>query len=494
MIPFSCLVAMSDLSVQVPLASDLPGFQLTELLYSGPKAMVYRATMQEGGQQVVLKLLRHQSQGLPELVQLQNEYAIAKSLSCPGVIKALDLRQIGNSYALIFEDCGSISLQHYRAQNTLSIIDVLRIGYDLASILQELSQHRVIHKDIKPSNILIHPESQQIKLIDFSIASRLPKEKQDIRSPHALEGSLAYIAPEQTGRINRSIDYRADFYALGVTLYELFCGHLPFTETDPMALLHCHIAKLATPIDQVRSDVPAPIAAIVEKLMAKNAEDRYQSAQGLKYDLEWCLKALQQTGAIAEFRLGERDICDRFIIPEKLYGRQSEVQMLLESFNRITMGTTEFVMVSGPSGIGKTAVISEVHQPIALKNGYFIQGKFDQFNRQIPFHAFIQAFQDLARQLLSESDDELNSWKDHLLKALGRNIQVIIDLIPEIGLIVGPQSTVPKLTGAAAQTRFNMLFLAFMEGSAISVPLMIFKTALSSISGSGSHYRSIACQ
>lgn len=335
---------------------------------------------------------------------------------------------------------------------------MLGIAVQLADIFHHLHQHRVIHKDIKPANLLIHPESKQVKLIDFSISSLLPKETQEVQNPNTLEGTLPYLAPEQTGRMNRGIDYRADYYALGITLYQLLTGQLPFISDDPLELVHCHIAQLALPIHEILPEIPEPVGAIVAKLMAKNVEDRYQTALGLKHDLLHCLTQWKDNGAVAGLMLGQQDICDRFIIPEKLYGRQTEVDTLLAAFDRVADGAAELMLVAGVSGTGKTAVVNEVHKPIVRRRGYFAKGKFDQLNRNLPFSAFIQVFQGLIRQLLGESDAQLDRWKTQIAAALGENAQVIIDLIPELERILGPQPAAPELSGTAAQNRFNLLF------------------------------------
>jgi serine/threonine protein kinase len=361
-----------------------------------------------------------------------------------------------------------VSLGDYiQQQQSLTLTEVLAIAIQIADILHELGQHRVIHKDIKPANILIHPETKQVKLIDFSITSLLPKETLEIQSPNILEGTLAYLAPEQTGRMNRGIDYRADFYSLGVTLYQLLTGVLPFVSDDSMELVHCHIARVAVRVDQVNPAVPKVVAEIVTKLMAKNAEDRYQSALGFKHDLAQCLQQWQETGGVADFELGQRDVSDRFLIPEKLYGRQSEVQALLEAFDRVAgigleadeisdrPSVAELMLVAGFSGIGKTAVVNEVHKPIVRQRGYFIKGKFDQFNRNIPLSAFVQSLRDLMGQLLSESDGQLVQWRTQILTALGENGQALIEVIPELELVIGQQPPVPELSGSAAQRLFE---------------------------------------
>ncbi len=298
-----------------------------------------------------------------------------------------------------------------------------------------------------------------------------------------LEGTLGYLSPEQTGRMNRGIDYRTDFYSLGVTFYELLTGELPFQSNDPMELVHCHIAKLPPLVHKINPEIAPILSEIVSKLMAKNAEDRYQSAFGLKYDLETCLHQLQQTGKIESFPIGQRDVSDHFIIPEKLYGREEEVKTLLEAFDRVTnhqmlterSRSTELMLVAGFSGIGKTAIINEVHKPIAQQRGYFIKGKFDQFNRNIPFSAFVQMFRDLMGQLSRENDNQLSAWKTKILAALGDNGQVIIEVIPELEQIIGQQLPAPNLSGTAAQNRFNLLFQKFIQVFTTKEhPLVIF--------------------
>ena len=469
---------------------QLPGYTFVEFLYQGNRTTVYRAIATATQQPVVIKVLSQDYPSFSELVQFRNQYTIAKRLTIAGIVHPLSLEPCGNGYGLVMEDFGGISLAHYARQHPLSLTEILNIAIQLAAILHDLHQHRVIHKDIKPANILIHPESKQIKLIDFSLASLLPKETQVIQSPKSLEGTLAYLAPEQTGRMNRAIDYRTDFYALGVTLYQLLTGQIPFTSDDPMELIHCHIAKMPVPpCELVRAEgaeesvkvdvnrfIPKALSAIVLKLMAKNAEDRYQSALGLKYDLEHCLTQWQEKGEIAEFVLGQRDLSDRFLISENLYGRENEVRTLLESFDRVTQRGAELMLVAGFSGIGKTALVNEVHKPIVRQRGYFIKGKFEQFNRNIPFSAFVQAFRSLMGQLLGESDAALANWKAKILTAVGKSGgQVLIEVIPELEHIIGKQLTAPELSGSAAQKRFNLLFGKFVQVFATQDhPLVIF--------------------
>ena len=468
--------------------TTLPGYHLREKIYHGTRTVVYRGTRLADNRSVVIKFLHNEYPTFADLLLFRNQYTVAKNLNLPGIVQPLALESYGNGYGLVMPDEGYIALGEWQ-QGEFAIVDVLTIAVQLADILHGLHQNRVIHKDLKPANILIHPKTKHVKLIDFSIASLLPKETQEIQNPNVLEGTLAYISPEQTGRMNRGIDYRTDFYSVGITLYELLTGELPFQSDDPMELVHCHIAK--SPMRMGNGErgtgngkwIPPVLAEVVMKLMEKNAEDRYQSALGLKYDLEKCLFQWKDTGTIEPFALGERDICDRFIIPEKLYGRENEVAQLLAAFarvasppeNRDAAGNTEMMLVAGFSGIGKTAVVNEVHKPIVEARGYFIKGKFDQFNRNIPFSAFVQALRNLMGQLLSESDAQLETWKIEILQALGENAQVIVDVIPELEQILGKQPPVPELSGSAAQNRFNLLFGKFIQVfSTPEHPLVIF--------------------
>lgn len=319
---------------------QLAGYRCDELIYQGATTAVSRGIETASQQRVVLKVLTQEYPSFEEIVRFRNQYAIAQNLPIEGIIRPLKLLPCGNGYGLVMEDFAGQSLAQYAQRQPLGVVAVLEIAIQLAEILHGLHQHCVIHKDIKPGNILIHSASGQVKLGDFSIASRLPKETQSLQSPSRLEGTLAYLAPEQTGRMNRAIDYRTDFYGLGVTLYELLTGQLPFLSTDPLALIHSHIAQRPPAVDQVNVAIPAMVSQVVAKLMAKNAENRYQSALGLKCDLETCLAQWESQGAIAEFELGTRDVGDRFVISEKLYGREVAIHTLLAAFERVAQGQT----------------------------------------------------------------------------------------------------------------------------------------------------------
>lgn len=440
----------------------IPGYEIFEKVHESTKTVVFRGNKKQKQQPVIIKLLNSEYPTLEEITHLRHEYKVLKDFTSERVVKPYRLEKYQNAFALILEDFGGQSLSQILLSRQLKISECLQIAIALAETLIDLDQVAIIHKDIKPSNIIINVETGQVKLTDFGLSSRLFLEKTTISNPNLLEGTLAYMAPEQTGRMNRSIDYRTDFYSLGVTLYEMLTGTLPFTTQDPLELVHCHIAKQPLPPYQ-HKQIPPSVSDIVMKLLAKNAEERYQSADGLKFDLETCLLQLQTTGKIKDFILGQRDHGSQLLIPQKLYGREKEVATLMDAFWRVSQGATEMLLVSGYSGIGKTSIVNEVHKPIVTARGYFITGKFDQLKRDIPYAALIQAFQELIRQLLTENDQQIAIWKHKLLEALGSNGQVLIDVIPEVELIIGLPPDVPRLGAAESENRFNRVFQQFVN-------------------------------
>jgi serine/threonine protein kinase len=340
------------------------------------------------------------------------------------------------------------------AKQPLDIALVLRLAVSLSAGIGALHRRGIVHKEIKPANVLANPATGQCWLTGFGIASRLPRERQPPGPPNFIAGSLPYMAPEQTGRMNRSIDSRSDLYALGVTLYEMLTGALPFSAADPMEWVHCHIARQAVSPSDRLNRVPTAVSAIVMKLLAKTAEERYQTAAGVEFDLRRCLADWESVGHIDPFPLAGQDISDRLLVPEKLYGRDAERKVLLDAFDRVAAsGKMELVLVSGYSGIGKSSIVYELGKTVVLRRGIFISGKVDQQKRDIPYYTFAQAFQGLVRQILSKSEEEVGRWRDAIREVLGTNGQLIVNLVPELELIIGQQSAVPDLPLEAAQNR-----------------------------------------
>ncbi len=442
---------------------NIPGYQILALIYESSNSIVYRGRREQSNQPVILKFLKQDYPTPVALNRYKQEYDITCALKLSGVVRAYELLQYQNTLVMVLEDFGGESLRILMTSQRFTLFGFLNIAIKIAESLGELHTVNVIHKDINPSNIVFNPVTGRLKLIDFSISTVLNRETPTLKNPNVLEGTFPYMSPEQTGRMNRLLDYRTDFYSLGITFYELLTQKVPFTATDAMELVHCHIAKQPIPPDEVNVEVPKIISDIVMKLLAKNAEERYQSAFGLKADLEECLKQLQTQGNIENFPLGRFDISDKFQIPQKLYGRTKEIETLMSAFDRVTQGYSEMMLVKGYSGIGKSALVKEIYKPITRQRGYFIAGKFDQFQRSIPYSAVVIAFSELVRLLLTESEDKLNQWRSKILGAFGPNGQIIIDVIPEVELIVGPQPPVEDLKPAEAQNRFNLVFQNFIK-------------------------------
>jgi predicted ATPase/serine phosphatase RsbU (regulator of sigma subunit)/tRNA A-37 threonylcarbamoyl transferase component Bud32 len=466
---------------------NIADYEVLSTLYEGSRSIVYRGQRSHDQQPIVLKLMQMEYPSLEELGRYRLEYEIINRLEGDGVAKAYDLTPYQNGLMLVLEDFGGESLQKLLQSRRFHLKDFLELAIALTDSLGKIHAAHIIHKDINPANIVLNPVSGQVKFIDFGNATVLSRENPSIRSPNVLEGTLLYLSPEQTGRMNRALDYRTDFYSLGATFYELLTGQPPFTVHDAMELIHCHLAKQPEPPHLIQPEIPIVVSQIVLKLLAKNAEDRYQSAYGIKADLQQCLEQLCYQGSITPFALAQQDASGKFQIPQKLYGRETEVELLLAGFERVAGGgqtqstaisspaRSELMLVSGYSGIGKSALVNEVHKPITRKQGYFISGKYDQFQRNIPYSALIRAFQELIRQLLTESPAQIDRWRLQLLSALGSNGQVVTDVIPEVGLIIGEQLAVPELAPKETQNRFNLVFQKFIQVfTQAEHPLVIF--------------------
>jgi len=397
------------------------------------------------------------------LERLAHEHGLKDDLDVAWAVRPLEIGRDRDRTMLVLEDPGGEPLERLLGGAPMEIGRFLRLAIGIVTAVGKAHQRGLVHKDVKPANILVNSANGEVRLTGFGIASRLPRERQAPAPPETIAGTLAYMAPEQTGRMNRSIDSRSDLYALGVTFYQMLTSSVPFTASDPMEWVHCHIARRPTAPAERMKEIPSTISAIIMKLLAKTAEDRYQTAGGLETDLRYCLAAWEARRRIDDFPLGEHDTPDRLLIPEKLYGRAREVETLLASFDRIVKsGPPELVLVSGYSGIGKTSVVSELHKVLVAPRGLFAAGKFDQYKREIPYSTLAQAFQSLVRLLLGKRDTELSGWRDSLLDALGPNGRLLVDIVPELKLIIGEQPPVPELPPQDAQRRFQLVFRRFI--------------------------------
>ncbi|HFQ92962.1 MAG TPA: GAF domain-containing protein, partial [Anaerolineae bacterium] len=426
---------------------------------------------------VVLKTLRREGAAGRDYGRFQREYEITRSLSGDDLIRAYDLVEYENSPAIVLEDFGGDDLLAHLQGKALPAAEFLPLAVQISRQLAGIHSQHLMHKDINPANIVWNRESGVVKIIDFGLATTLSREKPEIRSPNVLEGTLLYISPEQTGRMNRAMDYRSDFYSLGVTFYQMLTGRLPFTADNALALVHAHMARQPIPPAELNPAIPSVLSDIVLRLMAKNAEDRYQSAAGLQADLERCRREWQAAAVIPSFPLAQQDVNARFQLPQKLYGRDRERQVLLDAFDRAAdpqQGDMELLLVSGPPGIGKSALVREIHLPVTARRGYFVSGKFDQLTNT-PYAPLLRAVQDLVNQILLESEEALAVWREQLTAALGKNGQVIVDVVPALEWIIGPQTAVPELPPTETENRFNLAFFNFIRVVARPEhPLVVF--------------------
>lgn len=475
---------------------DMAEYSADKELHEGAHSIVYRGHRRSDGVQVILKILKKDYPLPVELARFKREYEMTRSIEEEGVIKAWSLEKYGNTLVIVLEDFGGDALSQLLISERPDLRELLTLAIGITDALGQIHQHEIMHKDINPSNIVWNPDSGQVKIIDFGISTKLPRERPFISNLNMLEGTLAYMSPEQTGRMNRSMDYRTDLYSLGCTLYEIFTGRPPFTTKEPMELVHSHIAKFPVPPHKLNLDpdiaykIPRQISHMIMKLLSKMGEERYQSAFGIKHDLQKALDLLFKSGKVEQFEIGQQDISDRLSIPQKLYGREAEVEILMSALDGVNPEGCKIVLVKGPAGAGKSALVHEVQTitvqnsmkqrsileiPIKNRSRYFISCKFDQLKRGTPYGPLIQAFKELIHHLLAESDEQISIWREKLLRALEPNGQVIVDVIPDLELIIGRQQEIPELGGEENLNRFNYVFEKFITTCASADnPLVIF--------------------
>lgn len=452
-----------------------PGYEIREIVCDSPRIVTYRGIRLQDKHKVLLKACKAEHPSVQDIASLRQEYEISHVLDVDGVVKSYALEAWNHGIVLIQEDFGGVALAQAFGGAALEVSWALRIAVRLAAILEEVHRNGIVHHYINPENILMNVSTGQVKVTGFGAAWRNAVEEPTIQEPGVLENILPYISPEQTGRLERAVDYRTDFYSLGVTLYELLTGKVPFPPTGVLELIHAHIAKNPDAPRTLNKLVPQAISDIVLKLLSKNAEARYSSAYGLKTDLTECLTQWQTCCEIVGFLPGRHDVSDELQVPEQIYGRERETNALLEAFARVKDGARVVMLAVGPSGVGKSTLVYGVRSAIVAQGGDFVSGKFDQLQQERPYSAIIQAFRDLVRQFLTGGEERISVWQSTLLNALGVNGKIILDVIPEVRLLIGEQPNVPELTPAEAQNRFTMVLRNFVKAlTTPERPLVIF--------------------
>ncbi|MFP8967397.1 AAA family ATPase [Pokkaliibacter sp. CJK22405] len=441
----------------------LPGYDVEALIFEGSHSLIYRGRSRTTGEAVVLKVLRESYPSIEQLNNFRREYALLQRLqSLRATVPVIELIGFENSLVLVMEASPGEPLSDLIARERLDLDTALTLAIAMADALGEIHQHQVTHNDINPRNVLWHAPTRRLYLIDFGIASELPVTLSKALPPARIEGSLAYMAPEQTGRMNRAVDYRADYYAFGVTLYELFTGQRPFTSQDPLELIHSHLASAPTEPHLLNPDIPETLSSLILRLMAKAPEDRYQSAFGIKADLVRMLERWRAHQQVRPFTLGRQDVSPVFRIPQRLYGRQRQIQQLLSAFQKSCEGHKRFVTVSGHSGAGKSALVNELRPQVGGRHGFYITGKFDQYRRDVPYSAWTEACDELIDQILTLPEDQLTYYRQQILDALGNNAGVMTELLPALAQVIGPQLAPPELPAAESQNRFVYVFQSFI--------------------------------
>ena len=438
------------------------GYRYYSIILEDGNTQVWRGIREKDNLPVLIKTVR----GNPsphDRADFHHEYKMTRKLSLEGIVPVINIEEDEHSICLVYQDPGGDFLSGLTQAGHMDLRAVLLVGIRTADILGELHQKGIVHKDIRPSCIIVNIPLGMVKITGLAIAQDLTWEELKMNHGNSVEGTSQYMSPEQTGRMNRSVDYRTDFYSLGVTLYQLVCGRLPFSCQDTIEWMHCHIAKIPPSPNHVDPSIPHVLSRIIMKLMSKNAEDRYQSAFGVRIDLERCLEQFVTMGTIAEFAIAQRDISERLNIPQKLYGRNREIKMMMETLGQVSAGSNGLILVSGAEGTGKSSLVREICASSLHRGGLFAEGRFERYKLEIPYSAIITIVRELVGHLLLTSQENLDTWRQAILKAVGSNGQVVIDVIPDVEMMIGKQEPVPELGASETTNRFNRVFLEFIR-------------------------------
>lgn len=453
----------------------LSEYYIVERIGLNGSNLVYRAESKADQQKVILKILENTNLNRGESAQMLNEYRMAETVSFKGVAKYLKFETYNNYTIGVIADIDGISLEEYLESQPFNIYDAFKIAIGITEILEYFYSKEMVLQDLCPANFIINPQTLEVNLIDFSHASKVAGLNQVPEQAAFLMGQLMYISPEQTGRFKGEIDSRSDLYSLGVLLFRLVTGKLPFEGAEALEIIHGHIAKLPVAPHQLNPRVPVALSMIITKLLSKNAADRYQSPFGLKADLLTCLNQLSNNGTIEFFKPGQKDFSGKLRNPRHFYGREKESLVLQDAFGRVKTGSNEIVLVEGYSGIGKSALVHQLKETVLLEAGLFVNGKFNQFQRNMPYFAFIQAFREFTNYILTQSVDKIASWKEQILDAVGVNGSILTDVIPHLELLIGHQQALPELEPNETKNRFHYVFINFIKCiSSKDHPLVIF--------------------
>lgn len=445
----------------------LPGYKIIETLLERPDVLVCRAWSEKLQRNVILKILRADYPTLDQIAAYEAEFELLKEIEDAGVPKVYELLAVDKMRVLVIEDIQGRSLSRVIKTGSLSLQERIKIAVKIARALAAIQSKGIIHRDIKPENIVLNPDADRVQIADFGLA----RKAKSIEARDVLSGTLHYISPEQTGRTQNSVDYRTDYYSLGITLYELFAGHLPFSAGDDLEWIHKHIAVAETPLHEVNSEIPVPLSMIVQKLMKKSPDERYQSTLGLLSDLQSC----ETMNFSSDFRAGQHDAASAFRLSTKLYGRDEEIKLVNKILAKVVLGENRMAIVKGEPGAGKSSLVNIMKESAKNSGGYFVFGKFDQFRKDVPFSALIQAFNQLVAQILTEDEAQIKKWRTRITEAMGDNAATVTELLPQIELIIGKAPPVETLPSIEQQRRFQQTFHAFIRACCErGRPLVIF--------------------